>query len=232
MADESFSVFICNDLTEPEFLNGLKGLVFDCDGVMFDSMDANRRYYNLVLEKLGLEPMDRDQERYVHAHAVQDSIAHIIPSERIQEAEEVRKSIDYRDVLPFLKPESGLYALLSTLCVAGIKCAVYTNRTTTMNLVLDTFALGRYFRPVVTASIVRAKPHPEGMYKILREWGFGPREVAYIGDSEVDAATARSSNVPFWSYKNKTLTADMYLPDFWSLRRCVQRVYPEALKGV
>ena len=29
--------------------NGLCGLVFDCDGVMIDSADANRRFYALAL---------------------------------------------------------------------------------------------------------------------------------------------------------------------------------------
>ncbi|MDY7001726.1 MAG: HAD family hydrolase, partial [Thermodesulfobacteriota bacterium] len=85
-------MFICNDFTDIEFLSGLKGIVFDCDGVMFDSMGANRRYYNLVLEGLSLGPMDQDQERYVHAHMVRDSIAHIVPPERLQEADEIRKN--------------------------------------------------------------------------------------------------------------------------------------------
>ncbi len=224
-------MFICNDFTDIEFLSGVVGIVFDCDGVMFDSMEANRRYYNLVLEGLGLGPMDRDQERYVHAHMVRDSIARIVPPERVREAEEIRKSIDYRKVLPFLRPESGLYSLLSMLSAVGIRCAVYTNRTTTMDLVLEMFALRRYFHPVVTASTVQAKPHPEGMHKILEHWGAKPHQIAYIGDSEVDAVTAEASGVPFWSYKNEMLTAGMHLHDFWSLRRCLQRAYPEAARG-
>lgn len=36
--------------------NGLCGLVFDCDGVMIDSADANRRFYALALGALGLPP--------------------------------------------------------------------------------------------------------------------------------------------------------------------------------
>jgi len=224
-------MFICNDFTDIGFLNGLVGIVFDCDGVMFDSMEANRRYYNLVLESLNLGPMDREQELYFHAHVVQDSIARIVPPELIQEAHEVRKNIDYREVLSFLKPESGLYPLLSTLSAVGIKCAVYTNRTTTMDMVLEKFALQQYFYPVVTASMVRAKPHPEGMHKIMHDWGARPREIAYIGDSGVDADTAAASGVPFWSYKAETLTAEMHLLDLWSLRRCVQRAYPEAARG-
>ncbi|MDY7001304.1 MAG: HAD-IA family hydrolase, partial [Thermodesulfobacteriota bacterium] len=140
-------------------------------------------------------------------------------------------NIDYREVLPFLKPESGLYPLLSTLSAVGINCAVYTNRTTTMDLVLEKFALQQYFHPVVTASTVRAKPHPEGMHKILHTWRAKPREVAYIGDSEVDADTAEASGVPFWSYKDETLKAEMHLFDLWSLRRCLQRAHPEAARG-
>ena len=38
----------------------LKLVIFDCDGVMFDSKNANRVYYNHMLEKFGHPPMDAE----------------------------------------------------------------------------------------------------------------------------------------------------------------------------
>ena len=55
----------------------LKLVIFDCDGVMFDSKDANRKYYNHLLEEFGYPLMDRQEEDYVHSHNVLDSVAYI-----------------------------------------------------------------------------------------------------------------------------------------------------------
>ena len=46
------------------FPRGLAGVVFDCDGVMIDSRDANRVFYNTVLAELNLPPMGPEEESY------------------------------------------------------------------------------------------------------------------------------------------------------------------------
>ena len=47
----------------------IAGLVFDCDGVLFDTRDVNRFYYNHILEELGLAPMT-PKKRYAFMHTV------------------------------------------------------------------------------------------------------------------------------------------------------------------
>lgn len=212
-------MFICNDFCGLDFLRGLKGVVFDCDGVMFDTRALNMRFYNLILDRMGLPPMDKGQEDYVHAHAVRESIAHIAPEGRLDEALTVWKGIDYTELIPSMVPEDGLYELLGTLRAAGLKMGVFTNRTNTMELVLEKFGMAQFFDPVMTARIVAPKPHPEGMHRILEAWNIAPHEMAYIGDTELDAQVAGAVGVPFWAYGNESLQAQMYLRDFWSLRR-------------
>ena len=58
-------------------MTALKLVIFDCDGVMFDSRDANRIYYNQLLEKFDYPLMDREEEDYVHSHNVMDSVSFI-----------------------------------------------------------------------------------------------------------------------------------------------------------
>lgn len=197
----------------------LVGLAFDCDGVMFDSRHTNVIYYNMILQFLDLPPMTREQENYVHAHAVRESLAHIVPRRLWDRLEEVRGSIDARDLVPTMRPEPGLYEFLWWLRDQGLRLAVFTNRTTTMETVLDHFDLAHYFDLVVTAGMVRPKPHPEGMHRIMRAWGCGPREMAYLGDSGVDAESSRAAGVPLWAFRNEKLSADLHVADFWSLRR-------------
>ena len=198
----------------------IKGFVFDCDGVLFDSREANCRYYNFILERMGLEAMDEEQEEYVHAHSVHDSIAKIVPRDRLDEAGAVRAAVSYEHFLGFMRPEAGLYELLGTIRSLGLRQAINTNRTTTMELLLERFDLGEYFFPVVTAGRVsRPKPHPESLHVILDAWKARADEVIFIGDSGVDERTAQAAGVEFWAYKNETLRGACVIPDFWDMRQ-------------
>ncbi|MDH3454714.1 MAG: hypothetical protein OEL80_06150, partial [Desulfuromonadales bacterium] len=47
-------------------MNGIRGIIFDCDGVLFESRDANLAYYNTVLQRLGESPVEESD--HVRAH--------------------------------------------------------------------------------------------------------------------------------------------------------------------
>ena len=56
----------------------LKGVIFDCDGVLVASKEANKQYYNLILKGLGMPPMNSEQEDYMHMHTVDESIKYLV----------------------------------------------------------------------------------------------------------------------------------------------------------
>ena len=198
----------------------VQGIIFDCDGVLVDSQEANIRFYSLILEKMGLRAMDAQDIAYVHMHTVHESLARIVPNSRLSEAMAVARKISYRQVLDWVRPQPGLLQFLNLLQGAGICCAVNTNRTSTLPLVLERFDLDHYFHPLVSASDVTwPKPHPESVYWVLRAWDMSPEEVAFIGDSAVDQYTAEAAGVSFWAYANPELEADRHISDFWSLQQ-------------
>ena len=202
------------------FPRGLKGIIFDCDGVLFDSRASNIQYYNLILGALGQPPMSRQDEDYTHMASVGQSLARIVPPALMSRLPEARKRIVYRrDILPLLEPEPGLMELLRWLRGAGLRRGICTNRTTTMEYVLDHFGMTELFFPVMTASRVRAKPHPEGICATLNAWGLARDEVAFMGDTIADEETARMAVVCFWAYRSPSLSARLHLDDFWALRR-------------
>ena len=193
----------------------VQGVIFDCDGVLIDSRRANVRFYGLILELLGLSPMSLEDEDYVHSHTVQESLAYLVPDELLDSAKRARKNITYQQVIGFISLEPGIREVLDCLRQAEIPCAVNTNRTDTMDMILEEFGLGPYFNPVVTSrDVSRPKPHPESLHVILDAWGLTPGQVIFIGDSLVDEQAARGAGTLFWAYKNESLSADRYIFDY------------------
>ena len=196
-------------------------VIYDCDGVMFDSLEANGRLYNTIAVSTGRPPLTDDELRYCHTHTVFEAIHHI--SSESAEMEEkalafFKKEVDFREFIVFLKMEPNLLEVLSRLKERNIKRAISTNRTTSMKYIMDQYSLRDHFDMVVTAlDVAHPKPHPESVEKILTELGLKRENVLYVGDSEVDQQTAQSSGVRFIAYKNSEIGTYGSIEDHLSL---------------
>lgn len=217
---------LANQLMNPRLLQGVKSVVFDCDGVLIDSLEANTRYYGNIKEQLGLPPLTPSEIKYVHMHTHKDAIRHIVPDELFTKAWKIVQEFDSTSLSQYLKRSDGVLEFLWWLRDAGFKLAVNTSRTDTMDFILKLMDLEGYFSPVITsAKVVTPKPHPEGMYMIMRAHGVQANEVAYIGDSQVDEKTALAAGVRFWAYKDQTLSAEVHIESFWEIKAAMQRCY-------
>ena len=58
-------------------MNKISAVIFDCDGVMFDSRQANINYYNHILAHFGLPPMPDEEVSFVHMNTADESVRHI-----------------------------------------------------------------------------------------------------------------------------------------------------------
>lgn len=197
---------------------GLKGLIFDCDGVLLNSRKANILYYNLVLDYFEQPRLTPSEEEFVHMHTVHESLHHVLGPEEIARIGEAVKHVDYaRDVMPLSEVEPGVVELLSQSRAAGLKLAVHTNRSNYAMPNLAYFNLDGFFDPVITAESHPPKPSPEGVFAILEAWGVSAGEVGFVGDSELDALAAGGARAPFFAYKNNKLTANVHVADFSDL---------------
>ena len=199
----------------------LKLIVFDCDGVMFDSKNANRVYYNHIRETFGRPPMDEEELEYVHMHHVMDSIRHLFrayPADLAQ-AEAYRQTLDYTPYLQHMRMEPDLIEFLDFLR-PGCKTAISTNRTSTMGSVLRIFELAEKFDKVVTAfDVAHPKPHPEALEQILAHFGYNVDEAVYIGDSQVDREHTAALGMRLIAFKNPDLPAEYHVSSFMEITR-------------
>ena len=202
----------------------IKLLIFDCDGVLFDSREANRAYYNRIAEAMGRPPLTEEEFRFVHMHTAEESVRYLFRDypELLEEALAFQKKLNYEEFLPLMKPEPGVRELIEAVR-PPLRTAISTNRTTTMGRLLEIFGLEPYFDLVMTAlKSPKPKPHPEALTIILEHFGVSPNEILYIGDSEVDLELTRRVGAPLVAYKNPALPADFHVGSFQEVYALLQ----------
>ncbi len=190
-------------------------VAFDCDGVLFDSRQANIAFYNGILAHFGQPPMLPAAEDFIHMHTVSESLCHIFQGyPDLQAVLEYCRNFDYSPYIPMMLEEPHLRDFLGFLR-PGCYTALATNRTTTTGAVLDFHGLADRFDFVVSAQDVsRPKPDPESFERILDHFNLEPREALYIGDSAVDQAFAANAGVALIAYRNPRLHAAFHLNSF------------------
>ncbi len=198
----------------------IRCVIYDCDGVLFDSIEANMRLYNDLCAAVGRVPLREEEIKYVHTHTVYEAIHFIFGQEDELEkrALESLKKIDLREYIVYLKMEPYLLQTLNLLKAKGILRAINTNRTTSMKHIMERFHLWPFFDMVVTAlDVANPKPRPESIEKILQKFNLNKEETVFVGDSEVDQQTAQSSGIKFIAYKNREIANDAFIEDHLAL---------------
>ncbi|MBG0789282.1 MAG: HAD hydrolase-like protein [Desulfovibrionaceae bacterium] len=217
---------LANPIMNPRPLEGLRTIVFDNDGVIVDSYEANMVYYGTIRKDLGLPPLTDAEKRYVHTRTHNEAMRHIVPADKLDRAFEIGRDFDASLLHPYFKRSSGLREFLWWLRDAGFNLAVNTSRGHSMGMILDLLDLRGFFQPVITSAMVSVpKPHPEGLFRIMHAHGVQPHEVAYIGDSAVDEKAAAASGVRFWAYRNHGLNAEVHIDHFMDIKAAMQRCY-------
>ncbi|MCP4116755.1 MAG: HAD hydrolase-like protein [Desulfobacteraceae bacterium] len=193
-------------------MDRIKAVVFDCDGVMFDTAEVNRLYYNQLLEHFNKPALTDEQFVKVHMFSVKAAVEYLFPEKNgLDDVYGYMKGLKYADFIRYMVMEPGLKSLLDSLRTGGYIRAVATNRTNTMGAVLKAFDLENSFEAVVTAADVEnAKPSPDQLLKIMDQFELKAGELLFIGDSQFDEMAAAGAGTAFIAFKNPSLTADYH----------------------
>lgn len=200
-----------------------EGIIFDCDGVIIDSREANIQYYNYLRRYLGLPPIAKELEDFAQAGTVKEVLDAIIPKPLRPFIREASRKVSYvNDIMPHMKAYPGLHGVLDLCRDAGIRMGIDTNRNDGMDIILENCRLHGYFDPIILADgAPNPKPAPDGALLIARTWGLEPARLLFIGDSSSDKGAAESSGIPFLSFQTEGL-AEHSVADFPTLREALQ----------
>ena len=203
-------------------MNSVRIVIFDCDGVMFDTAGINKAYYNRVLAHMGRPEMTDEDFAYVHAHTGDESIAYLFKNpESFRAAQAFRTTMNYMEFIPDMEIEPHLKPLMKALR-PRYKTAIVTNRTDTMPAIMSEYDLKNDFDMVVTAwDVERPKPDPEGLIKVLDHFRLSPDEAIYVGDTHVDEAASAAAGITFVAYGNPSLSAAYHIRNLGEIRKIV-----------
>jgi HAD superfamily hydrolase (TIGR01509 family) len=192
-------------------MRGIAAIVFDCDGVLFESRAANLAYYNTILAAFGepsVDPADTERAHLCHTAASPEVFRALLGEDRLTAALEAAARLDYRQFIPEMQPEPGMNTALAGLS-QRFPLAVATNRGSSMREILAHFGLSGYFRAVVTSrDVPRPKPYPDMLLEAARQLALEPAQMLFIGDSSLDRDAALAAGARFAAYR-KDLPAEL-----------------------
>jgi HAD superfamily hydrolase (TIGR01509 family) len=177
----------------------LAAVIFDCDGVLFDSWRANVAFYNAILCAMERPPMSREWETRVHVMAAAQVFDAMFAEEpaALEHARRIARDIDYGPFYELMEPVSGLHEVLAQL-KRSYRLAMATNRGKTVSEVVRRFRLDDLLEFAVgVLDVPRPKPHPDMLEKCVTQFGVTPEQVVYVGDAATDLAAARAAGVHF-----------------------------------
>mgnify|MGYP006303742479 FL=1 len=98
------------------------------------------------------------------------------------------------------RPFPHVTAVLELLHARGVRLAVVTNKESRYtDTVLRAHGLHTRFDMVVSGDTLPSKkPDPTGVLHCLTHFGVAPAQALFVGDSSIDAATARKAGVAVW----------------------------------
>jgi len=174
-------------------------VIFDCDGVLFDSFAANVAFYDAIRAELGLAPMDaawRERAHYLAASAVLDEMFAGEP-EVLARARVITSTMDYGPFFPLMTPAAELHTVLAALKPRH-RLAMATNRSRTAAEVMRIWGLDQWLEVAgCMLDVPRPKPHPDVIEHVLRCLDVRPERAVYVGDAATDMQAAEAAGVAF-----------------------------------
>lgn len=177
-------------------------LVFDLDGTLIDSVPQIHATANKLFQDNGLQPFSHATVRSFVGNGVGVLVSRLMAQAGLAETAELHADLvarfisAYEESFDLTTLYPGAAEALAELAGSGHHLAICTNKPLgPTRAVLRHFGLTDSFPVVIGGdSLPQRKPDPAPLQAVLA--ALGPRKALFIGDSEVDAATAKAAGVP------------------------------------
>ena len=189
-------------------------VLFDLDGTLLDTLGDLTAAMNRTLTRHGLPERTRQQMRAALGNGARRLMELCVPAgtdgalfETLQAAHAAHGAAPARtDTAPY----PGVDALLQQLHAQGRKLAIVSNKPDEAVRALR----AEFFADTVPIAVgekqgIRRKPAPDTLLAAMAQLGADAASTVYVGDSEVDIATARAAGLPcisvLWGFRDRDM---------------------------
>lgn len=187
--------------------------IFDLDGTLLDTLHDLAASVNYALRQFGMPEHSLDDIRRFVGNGVRRLMERAVPQgadhPQFEEVFAVFRRYYMEHSLDTTRPYDGITETLRELKRRGCRMAVVSNK-----MMAATQELVRHFFPEIEVAIgeheaegIRKKPAPDTVCEALHQLGVGKEGAVYVGDSDVDLATARNSGLPcisvLWGFRDQ-----------------------------
>lgn len=174
-----------------------KGIIFDLDGTLLNSIGDLTDATNMLLESLKMAPLDEPTVQSYVGNGVTKLVERILP-DSMKDMNTVRAQKQtfielYRAIcIRRTEPYSGIPALLDELTQHGIPFSILSNKDDDLTRYIVSELLGKWnFVTVIGAKEGRPKkPAPDVPLEIAEEMKLSPENLFFVGDSDADMKAA------------------------------------------
>lgn len=200
----------------------MKTFIFDLDGTLLDTLDDLAAAVNYALRTHDMPERSREEVHTFVGNGVRLLMERAVPNgtqnPKFEAAFQTFRAYYLEHSLDTTRPYEGIMEMLTEMHQRGCRMAVVSNKfmTATQELV-------HHFFPMISVAIgeheaegIRKKPAPDTVFEALRQLNSieckdipnsTPSQAVYVGDSDVDIATAHNAGLPcisvLWGFRDR-----------------------------
>ena len=174
--------------------------IFDMDGTVLDTLEDLKDALNVVLKEAGFPERTLEEVRHFVGNGIHKLIERGVPqgtdpavTERVFDAFNRYYALHCAEQT---RPYDGITDLIAALRKAGLKTALLSNKSDyAVQSLCQQYFDGLFDIALGVKEGLQKKPSPDGVELICKQLRIAKRETVYIGDSEVDIATAANAGI-------------------------------------
>jgi phosphoglycolate phosphatase len=189
-----------------------KGVIFDLDGTLVDTLEDLAAAMNFGLAELGEPTHSVDECRKMIGNGVAKFAERALSSDKqhlhgellgLMKARYLDKCFVYSSLY------DGIAECVGSLQAAGVKLGVVTNKNADAAVLIVEYFFGKgTFEAIIGIEGDKwVKPDPAGTHKAIGVMGLEKEEVLFVGDSDVDIATGINSGTKpvgvTWGFRSR-----------------------------
>jgi phosphoglycolate phosphatase len=180
----------------------IRGVIFDLDGTLINSVDDIADSLNYTLKQHGLDERPNNNIKDWIGEGAIELIRKAIPADKLVHLEVEKFLWEYRERYRQNYAEktylyNGISSLLDALTARNLYLNILSNKPQELTLLVAQhfFSEWKFKNILGMRDSIPRKPDPYAALEIVQNLGVKPSEILYVGDSGTDIETARNARL-------------------------------------